>query len=191
MYNRGTDADNSLSQIMFLSNFKRTLQSLPTQEDGYAAFMAHIERPEEGVADAAMAFLTRVTIYSLRRIGCGAPLQTPLLRAPIVAGDLNPHAMIAAIAVTRFPVETLERPEEPIPFTLLTRAHRLLLAVDRVLHEHSPSEDDAADDLLPDPVAIQFLSALEAYRDAWDEWARDAVATQRRSLQDSPATELK
>jgi hypothetical protein len=142
---------------MFIHNFNQMLRQLPTEADGYDAFMHHIS-DKEAVIDPTSEFLTRMTAY--------AQAET----APHQAQNANPRVLLAAFAITRFPIETLARPEEPVQLTLLNTAMNLMLAIGRIMSEHNPHADDTSDDLLPKTTALRFLNALGEYRAAWTEW---------------------
>jgi hypothetical protein len=152
---------------MFITDFKHMLRDLPFESDGYDAFMEHIAN-EEAVVKPTNAFIKRTTDYSLSKIG-----------VPPSSTDPNPRVILAAIAITRFPIETLETPEEPHQFTLHNQSTKLLLAIDRVLRDHNEAEDDTAEDFLPTATASQFLTSLGEYHAAWSEWfAHDTWASE-------------
>jgi hypothetical protein len=170
-----------LQTPMFITDFKRVLAALPAANhaDGLDAFMQHIS-DNENVVQPTKAFLAHITNRALARLNA----------APAPAADHNPRILLAAFAMTRFPIETLRTPEEPLQLTLLTKAMNLLLAIDRVLHEHGPDEgkeeDDAASSspvLLSAEVSALFLRALGEYRSVWAEWwASECDALRARAL---------
>jgi hypothetical protein len=152
---------------MFITNFKRMLHSLPTENAGHAAFMAHIA-DKEAVVKPTAEFLLKMTNYALEKI-----------QAPIPVKDPNPRLLMAAFAIMRFPVETLRTPEGPIQFSLLNKTTNLLEIIDRILHEHSPEEDDTMPDLIPADVTALFLTALVEYHAAWTEFSNQETTTVR------------
>ena len=151
---------------MFIQHFNQLLRQLPTEADGYDAFMRHIS-DKHAVLDPTAEFLTRMITYALAGADAAANSTTT---PPPPPPSANPKVLLAAFAITRFPIETLARPEEPVPLTLLNKAMNLLLAIGRVISEHNPHVDDASDDLLPKATALRFLNALGEYRAAWTEW---------------------
>jgi hypothetical protein len=169
---------------MFIANFKQTLQNLPVEDDGYDALMQHMSN-EEAVVAPTTAFLRRITDFAIAKVGLPPTPTYPCTRITL-----------AAIAITRFPIETLTSPEEPLPFTLLTYATKLLITIDRVLHEHSASENDTEEDFLPLATAAQFLAALGEYHAAWADWFNHDVSVgntkaemaRRRNMQDEGPT---
>ena len=154
---------------MFITNFKQMLTTLPTEADGYDSFVQHLQ-DEHQVIQPAKEFLARITDYSFNK-----------LRIPITTADHNPHIMLAAFTMTRFPIEALSTPEKPLHLTLLNKALSLLLAIDRILHEHHPAEDDSADDFLSAATATRFLGALGEYRSAWAVWWAAGFEEMKRS----------
>ena len=163
---------------MFIYNFNQMLRQLPTEADGYDAFMHHISN-KRAVLDPTAEFLSRMITYALARADA-ASTPPPTTAAPPSA---NPKVLLAAFAITRFPIETLARPEEPVPLTLLNKAMNLLLAIGRVISEHNPHVDDASDDLLPKATALRFLSALGEYRAAWTEWFNLECVAMREEIE--------
>jgi hypothetical protein len=148
---------------MFITNFKRVIQSFPPEEAGHEAFMAHISN-KDTVIDPTAEFFTRITHYALEKTQAPIPVTRP-----------NPRMLIAAFAMKRFPVELLQTPEGPLQFTLLNKAENLLETVDSILREHNPTEDDSAPDLIPVFTTTLFLTALVEYHAAWTDWsAQDA-----------------
>jgi hypothetical protein len=157
---------------MFIRNFNQMLRTLPAEADGYDAFMLHISN-KETVLDPTSDFLTRMTNYALARADT-TPQPTP---------NANPKVLLAAFAITRFPIETLAKPEEPVQLALLNKAMNLVLAIGRIISEHNPSTDDASDDLLPRTTALRFLHALGEYRAAWTEWYNLECVAMRDEIQ--------
>ena len=154
---------------MFITNFKHALRALPTEKDGHDAFMHHIQNTEP-LIHSTEEFLERVTNYSLAKV-----------HAPISKSDHNPRILLCAFAMTRFPIESLRTPEQPLQLTLLNKAMNLLLAIDCVVHEYGV-EDDTQEDFLSHNNAIRFLHALGEYRAMWAEWCAVEVATVRAAV---------
>ena len=167
---------------MFITNFKQALQGLPVEAEGYDALMQHLSN-DEAVIEPTTAFLRRTIDYAVAKVGLPSTPTYPCTRTTLIA-----------IAITRFPMETLTTPEEPLPFTLLTYATKMLITIDRVLHEHSPLEDDTAEDFLPMTTAALFLAALGEYHAAWADWFNhdesilNARAGMARNLQEEGPT---
>ena len=150
---------------MFVTNFKQMLKTLPNNnntddaEEAHDIFMAHIS-DNELVVNPTDEFVTRVAKYSLKMIDAPPPTTS----------TLNPRIVLAALAMTRFPIETLRTLEQPTQLTLLNKAMNLLQSIDCILREHNPAEDDTADDFMPPTTAANFACALGEYRVAWAIW---------------------
>jgi hypothetical protein len=157
---------------MFIRNFNQMLRTLPAEADGYDAFMLHISN-KETVLDPTSDFLTRMTNYALARADT-TPQPTP---------NANPKVLLAAFSITRFPIETLAKPEEPVQLALLNKAMNLVLAIGRIISEHNPGADDASDNLMPTATALLYLRALGEYRAAWTEWYNLECAAMRDEIQ--------
>ena len=162
---------------MFVTNFKQMLKTLPNNnhdsEDAHDAFMAHISDNDTVVAPTN-EFMTRVTNYSMKKIN--APVSST------ISTTLNPKIVLAAFAMTRFPIETLRTPEKPIQLTLLNKAMNLLQSIQAILREHSPAEDDTADDFLPHATAAHFIGTLGEYRAAWAVWWQSECEEMRAEI---------
>ena len=148
---------------MFVTAFKNTLQNLPTREAGYDAFMQSIN--QDVVVNTAFCnpiteFFVRVTNYALNK----SPPSSSLECAPV---RYDPRIFLTAFAVSRFPIEVLISPEEPLRFTVLNKAIAFLGRSDTVLHVLNPAEDDAADDFLDAETAADYLRALNEFHNAW------------------------
>ena len=140
---------------MFVTAFKNTLQNLPAREAGYDAFMQSINQ------DVPITeFFVRVTNYALNK----SPPSSSLEFAPV---RYDPRIFLTAFAVSRFPIEVLISPEEPLRFTVLNKAIAFLGWIDTVLHVLNPAEDDAADDFLDAETAADYLRALNEFHNAW------------------------
>jgi hypothetical protein len=141
---------------MFVTAFKEMLHRLPSHEAGYDAFRGYIDHCD----NPAVEFFARVTNYALNK-------SQPIDSAPV---HYDPRFLMTAIAISRFPLETLIAPEEPLRFTLLDKAMKFIEAVDNVLKATSNrSEDDASDDFLDVQTATEYLHALNAFHAAWTE----------------------
>ncbi len=79
----------------------------------------------------------------------------------------DPRLLLTAFAITRFPIETLGAPEEPLRFTLLGKAFEFLEQIDKVLLGCSEAEDDTADDFLDEGTAAEYLHALKEFHNTW------------------------
>lgn len=144
---------------MFVTAFKDMLLNLPTREAGYDNFMQHIDHEDDSVRRAATEFFTRVTNYALNK----SPPSSDCL-APV---HYDPRIFLTAFAISRFPIEILISPEEPLRFTVLNKAIEFLGQIDVVLYMHNPAEDDAADDFLDAETAVEYLHALNEFHHAW------------------------
>ena len=149
---------------MFITNFKRVLASFPSEEAGHLALMQFLSN-KETVVDPTAEFFTRITNYALEKT-----------QAPMLVTGANPRMLLAAFAMKRFPVELLHTPEQPLQFTLLTKAENFIETISFILREHDPEEDDTAPDLLPSVATVLFLSALVEYHATYVEWAKQDAA---------------
>ena len=134
---------------MFVSDFKQVLTTLPMQEDGYDTFMLHIQ---EGslFSRVATEFFIRVTNYALSKSphSDSAPVQ------------YDSDLLSVLFAVSRFPIEMLDQPEEPLRLTLFIKTIGFLEALDAVLFMHSVCEDDTSDEFLDGDTASRYLHTL-------------------------------
>ena len=140
---------------MFVTEFKTLLQTLPCQEEGISVLLERIQQ-----TDKFNEFFIRITNYSLNKSQSSGNLLSPVL--------YDPHLFQIAFVISRFPVETLDTPEEPLRFTLLNKAIEFLGATDSVLYVCSHAEDDSADDFLDSETAADFLLALNEFHNAWN-----------------------
>ncbi len=143
---------------MFVTEFKRMLQNLPTCEAGYDAFMQCIDQ-NESFRRPATDFFMRVTNYALNKSQPASESSAPV--------HYDPRIFLTAFAISRFPIEILVHPEEPLRFTVLNKAIEFLGQVDVVLYVMNPAEDDAADDFLDTETATEYLQALNEFHNAW------------------------
>ena len=148
---------------MFVTAFKNTLQNLPTREAGYDAFMQSINQDvvNTSFCDPITEFFVRVTNYALNK----SPPSSSLEFSPVRYYD--PRIFLTAFTISRFPIEVLISPEEPLRFTVLNKAIAFLGRIDTVLHVLNPAEDDAADDFLDAETAADYLRALNEFHNAW------------------------
>jgi hypothetical protein len=131
---------------MFVTDFKHMMCTFPSEHD---AFMHSDE-----FSKPATEFFDRVTKYALKR-------------CPSVVSDYDSRFLLTAIVLTRFPIETLVKPEEPIRFTLLSSAWRFMRIIDLILSTCDPSEDDASHSFLDVDTSSRYLRALNEFHDAW------------------------
>lgn len=141
---------------MFVTEFKRMLQHFPDREAGFDAFMQRIEQ-DRAIRDTTSEFFSRVTNYALNR-------ATAVDSAPLL---YDSRLLLTALAISRFPIEILGSPEEPVRFTLLNKAVEFLGAIDVVLYVLNPAEDDASDDFLDSETCAEYLLALNEFHRAW------------------------
>jgi hypothetical protein len=132
---------------MFVHNFHRVLQRLPTKEDGHLSFMEKIS-DKEAVLTPAAEFLTLMNSY----------VESP-------KPDVSPKILMSAFAFTKFPDELLNNPDHPLRAMLLTKANNLTGAISAVISSNN-------DDIVPKAAALQFLLALDEYSVTFAEWRR-------------------
>jgi hypothetical protein len=139
--------------MVFIADFKQFLGSLPPQSDGFIPSQARLLlRCEEPL----MAFFIRITNYA-----------ASLSPAEPSSKHYDPHLLSTALCMTRFPEEVLGEPEEPLRFTLLNSAWKLLRIIDTILTLHHRSEDDTRAGLISESVAEDYMQALNEYQAAW------------------------
>ena len=139
---------------MFVGVFKEFLGSLPGRDARYNALKEHL-RGQESFSNPAAEFFIRLTNYAASR----APVPS--------ATHYDPRLLLTAICMTRFPVDILGQPEEPIRFTLLNSAWKLLRVVDTILCTHSEAEDDSQDDFVSPALCLDYMLALNEFHAAW------------------------
>jgi hypothetical protein len=140
---------------MFVTNFKNMLQTLPCHEEGCDALLERI-RQEDQVCNPATDFFVRVTNYALNKSPPSLVDSSPV--------QYDPRLFLTAFVISRFPIELLGEPEEPLRFTLLNKAIEFLGVVDVVLYVCA--KDDAADDFLDCETCIDYLRALNEFHNA-------------------------
>lgn len=116
---------------MFITAFKDTLLHLPAREAGYDNFMQHID--QEAVRRPVTEFFARVTNYALNKSppsSSGSVCSAP--------AHYDPRIFLTAFAISRFPIEILISPEEPLRFTVLNKAIEFLGQIDTVLYAELP-----------------------------------------------------
>jgi hypothetical protein len=138
-----------------ITNFKHTLSLLPSEAHGYEAFVKSLSN-EHAVVAPTREFLAYITNDSFAA-----------LHIPVSTSDHNPHILLAALTMARFPIEMLCTPEKPLELMLLNRATNLLLAIDRVLREYGGM---GAGETLSAETAKRFLMTLGEFRLSWAEW---------------------
>jgi hypothetical protein len=91
--------------------------------------------------------------------------------------------MLTAFSITRFPIETLDTPEEQYLFTLIDKAWKYLQGVDIILYVHHAAEDVTVDDFVDNETASEYLDALNEFRNAWFAvWETDSgISSQTES----------
>ncbi len=138
------------STKMFIARFKQFLGSLPPRDDGYGAMKDRL-RNEDWFSNPAAEFFIRLTNYAA--VHSTTPSTT----------HYDVRLLMNALYMTRFPIEVLGVPEEPLRFSLLNSAWKFLRVIDTILSLHNPSEDDNADDLLSDSLCVDYMLALNEY----------------------------
>ena len=138
---------------MFVSDFKNMLQTLPARELGHSAFIERIQH-EDNFYNPATEFFRRVTNYAVNKTQGRFE-------------HYDPRLLLTAFAISRFPIETLGAPEEPLRFTLLAKAFEFLEQIDKVLLGCSNAEDDTADDFLDAETAAEYLHSLNELHSTW------------------------
>jgi hypothetical protein len=138
---------------MFVAALKHMMQTLPCHEEGCDALIERIQQ-EDPVCNPATDFFVRVTNYALNKFPPPSSADT----SPV---QYDPRLFLTALVISRFPIEILGEPEEPLRFTLLNKAIGFLEVVDGVLF--ACAEDDAADDFLDDWTCLDFLRALNEF----------------------------
>jgi hypothetical protein len=136
---------------MFVTAFKHMMQSFPCHEEGCDALLERIQQ-ENPVCNPATDFFVRVTNYALNK------------SPPSHDTQYDPRLFLTALVISRFPIEILGEPEEPLRFTLLNKAIEFLGVVDVVLYVCA--KDDAADDFLDCETCIDYLRALNEFHNA-------------------------
>ena len=139
---------------MFVAAFKEMLGSLPPRDAGYNATVQRLSE-EDCFSNPAAEFFTRLTNYASSR--SPAPGAT----------HYDPRLLLTALCMTRFPIQTLGIPEEPLRFTLLNSAWKFIRLIDVILYIHNRAEDDAADNFLGGDICTEYMLALNEYHAAW------------------------
>ena len=142
---------------MFVTAFKHMIQNLPCHEEGCDALIERIQQ-EDPVCNPATDFFVRVTNYALNKF------QPPSLVDTCSPVQYDPRLFLTALVISRFPIEILGEPEEPLRFTLLNKAIEFLEVVDGVLFVCA--EDDAADDFLDHWTCVDYLRVLNGFHNA-------------------------
>lgn len=131
---------------MFVTSFKSMMQTFPVDHDAFTQ--------SDEFSKPATEFFDRVTQYALKQCPC-------------VDSDYDSRLLLTAVVLTRFPIETLVTPEEPLRFTLLNKAWSFMQAVDLILFTCDPSEDDTSNSFLDADTSLRYLRALNEFHDAW------------------------
>ena len=140
---------------MFVVNFTEMLEGMRATADR-DTFMAYVT--QDTVLTPTKEFISRMVAYARN-----------LLQSPDTT-VFSPRKFLMAFAISRFPVEMLNNPENPFEFTLLNKSNDLVLAIDHLLHQHNRTKDDTDEGFFTRDIATLFLHRLADFNAAFNEW---------------------